>query len=161
MNSPSSNDLVVTLVSLWSAMLGGAMGAVTGLAGGPFACHAVIGFIAGLVFSILLYLPLMAVTQVTALFIMGREIEGRPIGCTGSDKLSGLLGGMAGSAGAVVVAALPKGTDLFDLRASVICWTVTAFVPIILGLAVVHYSRWKRTHDGRCARFLAIRSIRK
>jgi hypothetical protein len=68
---------------------------------------------------------------------------------------------MAGSAGAVVVAVLPKGTDLFDLRASVICWTVTAFVPIILGLAVVQYSRWRRKHDVPCARFLATRSIRK
>jgi hypothetical protein len=161
MNSPSSNGLVVTLVSLWSAMLGGAIGAVTGRAGGPLGCHAAIGFIAGLIFSVVLYLPLMGVTQVTALFIMGKEIEGRPIGCTGSDKLSGLLGGTAGAVGAVVVAALPKDADLFDPPASIICWTVTAFVPIILGLAVVQYSRWKNKHDLRYARFLVIRSIRK
>jgi hypothetical protein len=142
-------------------MLGGAMGAVTGLARGPFACHAVGGFIAGLVFSILFYLPLMGVTQVSAMFITGREMEGEPIGCTTSDRLSGLLGGMAGSAGAVVVAALPKGTDRFDLRASVICWTVTAFVPIILGLAVVQYTRWNRKPDFRYWRFQVIRKIRK
>jgi hypothetical protein len=161
MDSPRSNNLLVTLVSVWSAMLGGALGAVTGRAVGPLACHASIGFIAGLIFSVLLYLPVMGATQVTAWFIMGREMEGEPIGCTTSDRLAGLLGGTAGAVGAVVVAALPKGTDLFALRTSIICWTVTAFVPIILGLAVVQYTRWKRKPDFRYWRFQVIRKIRR
>jgi hypothetical protein len=161
MNTPSASDVVVTLVSLWSAMLGGALGAAMSQAGGSLACHAATGFIGGLVFSVLLYLPLMGVTQAVALFILRREIEGRPIGCTASDKLSGLLGGTAGAVGAIVVAALPKNTKLSDPPASILCWTVTAFVAILLGLAVVYSTRWKSKVDWRRAWSQVIRTVRK
>jgi hypothetical protein len=143
MSTPSRNGLLITLVSQWSAMLGGTAGAAMGRIGGPFACHAIMGFIGGLVFSVLLYLPLMGVAQAIELFIMGREPAGRSIGGIPGDKLAGVLGGIAGAVGAVVVAALPGDVDLFDPHVSVICWTVVAFVPIILGLAVVQYTRWK------------------
>jgi hypothetical protein len=137
------DELLMTLVSLWSAMLGGAIGAATGRFGGPLACHVTFGFIGGLVSSVILYLPLMGVAQAIDVFIMHRESEGRAVGGLASDKLAGLLGGVAGAVGAVVVAALPGNVDLFDPRVSVICWTAVAFVTIILSLAVVYYVRWK------------------
>jgi hypothetical protein len=144
MNTLPRDDLLITLVSLWSAMLGGAIGAATGRVGGPLVCHVTTGFIGGLVSSVILYLPLMGLTQAIELFIMRRESEGRHTGGgLASDKLAGLLGGMAGAVGAIVVAALPGNVDLFDPRVSVICWTAVAFVAIVLGLAIVHYIRWK------------------
>lgn len=145
MKSLPHDDSLMTLVSLWSAMLGGALGAATGRMEGPLACHVITGFAGGLIFSVMLYLPLMGLMQAIQLFIMGKEPEPerRAVGGLDSDKLAGGLGGTAGAIGAVVVAALPNDVDMFDPRVSVICWTVVAFVPMVLGLAMVQYFRWK------------------
>jgi hypothetical protein len=138
----TSRDVVVTLVSVWSAMFGGALGAALGGMSGPLVCNAVIGFIGGVVFSVLMFLPLVGLTQAVAMFIVRREMEGRPIGCVASDRLSAILGGVAGAVGATVVASLPDDYDLMDPRAFVICWTVAAFVPIILGFGLAMRVRW-------------------
>lgn len=124
-------------------MLGGAAGATIGRLSGSFICHSVIGFIAGWACSVLLNLVLMSVTEAMKLLTEGKELEGRPIGGATSEKLAGLMGGISGATGAVVVATLPTDVSLLDTRVSVVCWTVTAFIPIILILGLVHYTRWK------------------
>jgi predicted lipid-binding transport protein (Tim44 family) len=143
MNSSHSRDVITTLTSLWSAMLGGAMGAATGGSMGPMGCSVVIGFGAGFVFSVLMFLPLAGLVQAISLFVIDSEFEGEPIGCASSDRLSALLGATAGAIGAAVVSALPNSYSLLDPRPFVICWTVVAFVPIIVSFALVAYARWK------------------
>ncbi|MBI5958701.1 MAG: hypothetical protein HY866_08200 [Chloroflexi bacterium] len=143
MDTLPHGELLLTLVSLWSAMIGGAIGAATGRMIGPMACHITTGFIAGLLSSVILYLPLMGLAQAIRIFIIHKEPVGGTTGGMENDRLAGLLGGAAGAVGAVVVAALPKHSNLFDPQLFVICWTVVAFVAIVLGLGVIYFFRWK------------------
>lgn len=143
MNTPRRDDLLGTLVSLWSAMLGGAVGAIAGQLGGLLVCQVMIGFAGGLISSVILFLPLIAIARAIEIYILRRESDGEPVGGLAGDQLAGLLGGVAGAAGAVVVVALPGDADLFDARVSIVCWTVVALVAISLGLAVVRYGHWK------------------
>ncbi len=143
MEPSPSRDLVVTLTSLWSAMLGGALGAAVGGSIGPMVCSAAFGLVGGFIFSVLVYLPLVGGMQAIALFVIGSDFEGQAIGCAASDRLSALLGAVAGAVGAVVVAALPDEYDLFAPESFVICWTVAAFVPIIISFALAMIARRK------------------
>lgn len=143
MNRIPDSDLTVTIIGLWSAMLGGAVGAATGRLSDLMLCNTITGFVTGFVVSVLIYLPMMGIGQGIALLVMNRDIEGRPIGCVTSDRFSAILGGIAGSIGALVVAAVPPTYELRDPYAFTICWTVAAFVPIIVGFALVQHSRWK------------------
>ena len=143
MDSSHSSNLLITLISLWGAMLGGALGAVVGGSLSPMACSVTAGFVGGFVFSVLLYLPLVGLIQGIGVFIIDRELEGQPIGCATSDRLSAILGGAAGAVGAVVVSVLSEEYELFAPESFVICWTVVAFVPIILSFALVVAARWQ------------------
>lgn len=143
MNTFPRGDLLTTLVSLWSAMLGGAAGATASRLGGPFVCQLTFGFAGGLIFSVVLFLPLIALARTVEIFVIHRESEGVAAGGLAGDKLAGFLGGVSGAAGAIVVGALPDDADPFDARVSIVCWTVVALVAIGLGLAIAHYGRWK------------------
>ncbi len=122
-------------------MLGGAVGAAASQLGGLLACQVTVGFLIGLITSVILFLPLIAIVRIVELFVIHKDTEGLAAGGLAPDKLAGLLGGLAGSAGAVVVAALPDDANLFDAPVSVMCWTVVTLVAIGLSLALVRYGQ--------------------
>jgi hypothetical protein len=145
MDISPQDDLVITLTSLWSGMIGGAIGSTTGLLGGSLVCQAPLGFVGGLIASVVVYLPMIGAARAIKWYVTHQEPEGQTAGGIDGDKLAGWLGGIAGAVGAVVVAALPGNVNLSEPHVVVICWTVVASVTIALGLTSIHYIREKRS----------------
>jgi hypothetical protein len=127
--------VVPTLISLWSAMLGGAVGAYLGLLGGTYVVRGVIGLTIGLICSVPLNLLMMGFLYMSLAW-MHSDMDETPLGCTTSSELSGLLGAATGLLAAVLtpISAKPGG---IAPRTFLICWTVSAWIPIILMLGLL------------------------
>jgi hypothetical protein len=139
MDDTSIRRVMPNLVSLWSGMLGGAMGATAGRLSDTVEINALFGLLGGLIFSVLIYLPLMMVAQLVSLLVMRDEIDDQPIGCSSSDRLTAILGAAAGLVGAIIVTSTPE--RLTAPRGFLVCWTVAALVPTVITFALIWRAR--------------------
>lgn len=131
--------MVPNLISLWSAMLGGAAGAAAGRFGGGVIVNGIVGCLVGGILSVLIYLPLMMVAQLLSMVCMSIDMDERPIGCGASDTLSAALGGAAGGVGAVIVTLASQ--NLTEPRGFVLCWTGAGCAPILLTAILIWRAR--------------------
>jgi hypothetical protein len=143
MNRPNHYHLLPTLVSLWSAMIGGAFGALTGMMSESPVLNATLGTIAGFMASVLLSILFMALAQV-ALSATGADVDDTPIGCGTTSQLSGLIGGVTGLVGAVVLTHTIEARYANEPRTFITCWTASALTALGLMVAVVWGARLRR-----------------
>ncbi len=130
---------------MWGAMLGGAIGASVGLFGGSWLVSSSLGFVAGFMCSVITVSGLLALSYIVSSMI-GTEFEDMPIGCPTSSQLSGFLGGFAGAIGAVILAHFGASRLQARSGAFALCWSITAFLPVIMALIVVRLARYRAAH---------------
>jgi hypothetical protein len=145
MKKTSGEQFLPTLVSLWSAMIGGAAGALIGVVGPPTLLTSIAGFCFGFLSSVVLNLMLMALFHLTSLLIQ-MEFSETPIGCGSSDTLSGVMGGIAGLIGATTVAWLPLPSSAGNPRTFFVCWSISAFIPLAIALTLIVLAQ-RQNHD--------------
>jgi uncharacterized protein YacL len=133
--------LLPRLTGLWSAMLGGAVGAQAGKLDTNLAWKAVLGLLSGGLVSLAIYFGIMLAIQALIFFLVGAEFDEEPLQITAHDLLSLGVGGMAGLVGAVMVSFALPARSLSEPRGFFFCWTVAAFVPILLAPLVAWLAR--------------------
>lgn len=137
----SAYETVPTLISLWSAMLGGSIGAVSGKLTSDVLCNGTIGFFVGTVASVLLHVILFIPVSMLATYITRADIGDHTIGGYKSDVLAGALGGTGGLCAAIIVTLALPTDSLRDPHAFAVCWSAGAFIPLVLVLALVWLAR--------------------
>lgn len=130
-----------TLISLWSAMFGGAFGALAGTTSGYELLNGIIGSVWGFACSVPISIMLMTAAQVM-ISMAGSDIDDAPIGCATTSQLSGVIGGLTGLIGAVVLTGTTQGHRVTNPRTFFICWSVSASVAVALVLAAVFRERF-------------------
>jgi hypothetical protein len=137
MDNSGSQRALPTLISLWSAMLGGAIGGALGKISSTLICSGVIGFIAGAIASVLVHMLLYMILYVITNFIFQAELGDYTIGGYRSDYLASVLGGIAGLCSAAVVNLALPSKDLQAPQTFSVCWSAAAFLSIILTLILL------------------------
>lgn len=124
-----------TIISVLSAILGGATGGIIGAYGG----HPITAMIGGLCFGFLFTIPfnivLLTVAHMLSLFI-NSDFNSTPIGCRSNTILSAVLGGAGGmiSSPVLVLVAFYIGDIYYALLAACI---ISVLVPVAIGYGLV------------------------
>ena len=129
--------LFPTLVSLWSAMLGGAAGAMVGLTSMSLLWIPFLGFCGGFMCSVPLCLLTLGI-GFTFSSMMGMDFDEAPVGCSSSSQMSGGLGGITGMVAAVFMAQIASVNQVSDPRTVAICWSVSTLVPVVLSIVLAY-----------------------
>ena len=133
----SAYDTIPTLISLWSAMLGGSIGAISGKLTSNVLCNGTVGFFVGAIFSVLLHVLLFIPVYMIATYITRSDFGENTIGGYKSDFLAGLLGGIGGLCAAIIVTLVLPTQSLREPHAFAVCWSTGAFIPLVLVLVLV------------------------
>ena len=145
MDDPSAHSdasrALPTLISLWSAMLGGAMGGALGKISSTLLCSGAIGLVTGAVASVLVHMMLYALLYVITSHIFQTELGDYTVGGYESDNVAGVLGGITGLCSAAIITwALPSQT-LQTPQTFAVCWSAATFLPMTLLLIVLWRAR--------------------
>jgi hypothetical protein len=130
-----------TLVCLWSAMLGGAIGGALGKISSNLVCSGAAGLLAGAVASVLVHMILYAILYVVTSNIFKAELGDYTVGGYKSDSLAGVLGGITGLCSAAIIAWALPSQSLRTPRTFAVCWSAAAFLPMVLLLILLWYTR--------------------
>ncbi len=134
--------VVPTLVSLWSAMLGGASGAVAGKLTTNVLLNGLIGFVIGGTASVLWHGMLTGLAYLVARVIFQSDISDRVLGGYKGDTLAGTFGAITGLCSAIVVTAVVPARNLQEPHAFTVCWSTATVVALTLTLTVL----WRARH---------------
>ena len=145
MDNSGASRALPTLISLWSAMLGGAIGGALGKISSTLLCSGTIGLVTGTVASVLVHMILYAILYVITSHIFQTELGDYAVGGYRSDNLAGVLGGITGLGSATIITwALPSQT-LQTPQTFVVCWSAAAFLPMTLLLILL----WRTRRQGK------------
>jgi hypothetical protein len=141
MNDSGAPRALPTLVSLWSAMLGGAIGGALGSIGSNLLCSGVIGLLAGAVASVLVHMILYAILYVVTSYIFKAELEDYTVGGYKSDNLAGVLGVITGLCSASIITWALPSQNLQTPQTFAVCWSAATFFPLTLLLILLWRTR--------------------
>lgn len=136
----SPYETIPTLISLWSAMLGGAIGAAAGKLSGDLLCNGTLGFFIGGAASVLMHMLLFVPVYVVASYLLELEFGELTVGGHKADMVATVLGAVAGLVGAVAVTTVVPSQSLKEPHAFAVCWTSVTVTCVVLILGVV----WRR-----------------
>ncbi len=134
--NPTDDYTLPTLISVWSAMLGGAMGGVAGKLSSSVFYNGLLGLAIGATASVLLYVVISALMYVIVRAVFQAELGEYTLGRYEGDTLASVLGGVAGFCGAVIVTLALPSQRLNTPHAFAVCWSAAAIVPVLLALAL-------------------------
>jgi hypothetical protein len=137
MNDSGVPRALPTLISLWSAMLGGAIGGALGKISSNLLCSGAIGLLAGAVASVLVHMILYAIVYVVASHIFKTELGDYTIGGYKSDNLASVLGGITGLCSAAIITWALPSQDLQTPQTFAVCWSAATFLPMTLLLILL------------------------
>lgn len=138
---PTHDYTLPTLISVWSAMLGGAIGGAAGKLSSHAIYNGALGLALGATASVLVYVVLSGLMYVIVQTIFQAELGEYTLGHYQGDTLASLLGGAAGCCGAIIVTMALPSQRLTTPHAFAVCWSAAAIVPVLLSLAL--WWRWR------------------
>lgn len=137
----SSYQTGPTLLSLWSAMLGGAVGGAAGKLTSSVLCNGTVGFFASAVASVLVHMVLYLPVYVVAMYVAQAEMGDHAVGNYKSDMLASVSGGIAGLCASVIVTLALPTHSLTEPHAFAVCWSVVTIVPLVIVLGLMWHAR--------------------